>query len=66
MINEQPQRPGDLILHRYMPHATPEEQEAARDNLRALARAYMRVISRLIREGREGQLIEAAKEDDRI
>lgn len=43
-INHQP---GDLILNRYMPDATPAEREAARENLRRLARLLIRVHERL-------------------
>ncbi len=36
-------RPGDIILDRYLPHATEEEREVARENLRRLARLLIRV-----------------------
>jgi hypothetical protein len=35
--------PGDIILDRYLPNATAEEREAARENLRRLARLLIRV-----------------------
>jgi hypothetical protein len=52
-------RPGDLILDRYMAHASVEEREAARENLRRLARLIIRVHRRLtatnaIRANEEG------------
>jgi hypothetical protein len=40
-------RPGDIILDRYLPHATDEERETARENLRRLARLLIRVHERL-------------------
>jgi hypothetical protein len=39
--------PGDFILDRYLPNATGEEREAARENLRRLARLLIRVHERL-------------------
>ena len=39
-------RPGDIILNRYLPHATEEEREIARENLRRLARLLIRVHER--------------------
>jgi hypothetical protein len=39
--------PGDMILDRYVPNATGEEREAARENLRRLARLLIRVHERL-------------------
>ena len=51
MDDRQPQRrPGDLILDRYMPNATPEEREAAHETLRRLARFVLRVEERKWRE----------------
>lgn len=44
------QRPGDAIINRYMPNATPEEKEAARENLKKLARFILRVEERRFRE----------------
>ena len=42
-------RPGDYILDRYMPGATPEQREVARENLRRLAKLLLRVHERLVR-----------------
>jgi len=39
--------PGDVILDRYLPNASMEEREAARENLRRLARLLIRVHERL-------------------
>lgn len=39
-------RPGDFILDRYMPHASDEKCEEARENLRRLARLLIRVHAR--------------------
>lgn len=46
-------RPGDLILDRYMPHASEEAREEARDRLRRLALLFIKIGDRLEREGRE-------------
>ena len=46
-------QPGDLILDRYMPHATAEEREAARENLRAFAAVVVGIAKRLALEERE-------------
>ena len=43
-------QPGDLILDRYMPDATDEEREAARENLRQYAEVLFRVTTRLATE----------------
>jgi len=43
-------RPGDLILDRYMPGATDEEREAARENLRTYASVVLRIATRLATE----------------
>lgn len=43
-------QPGDRILDRYMPNATIDERDAARENLRRLARFLIRVHERLERE----------------
>ncbi len=40
-------RPGDLILDHYLPNASSEEREIARENLRRLARLLIRVHTRL-------------------
>lgn len=39
--------PGDLILDRYMPHASGDERDAARENLQRLARLILRIHTRL-------------------
>jgi len=39
-------RPGDIILNKYLPNASPEEREAARENLKRLARLLIRVHER--------------------
>lgn len=44
------QQPGAGILDRYMPQASAEEREAARENLRRLAQLVIRVHERLSRE----------------
>lgn len=46
-------QPGDLILNRYMPQATAEEREAARENLRAFAAVVVGIAKRLALEERE-------------
>ena len=43
-------RPGDFILDRNIPDATPEQREEARENLRRLAKLLLRVHERLVRE----------------
>ncbi len=40
-------RPGDHILDRYLPHASTEEREVARENLRRLARLLIRIHERV-------------------
>lgn len=42
--------PGDIILDRYLPNASAEQREEARENLRRLARLIVRVHTRLARE----------------
>ena len=49
----EPHRPGDLILDRYMPYATKEEREAARENLRQYAEVILRIATRLAEEKAE-------------
>jgi hypothetical protein len=39
-------KPGDLVLDRYMAHATEQEREAARDNLRAFAAVVIGIAQR--------------------
>jgi len=41
--------PGDIILDKYMPQASAEERDAARQNLQRLARLILRVHDRLDR-----------------
>ncbi|MBV8977714.1 MAG: hypothetical protein JOZ13_10090 [Alphaproteobacteria bacterium] len=43
-------RPGDAILNRYMPDASEEAREAARDNLFRLVDLVIRVNERLSRQ----------------
>ena len=52
-MSEAKREPGDIILDRAMPNATQEEREAARENLRRLARLLIRVHERLAREKEE-------------
>ena len=47
-----PRRPGDLILDKYMPDATPIEREEARFNLRQLALLIIDTNKRLDEEKR--------------
>lgn len=54
----QNHQPGDLILDRYMPQATAEEREVARENLRAFAAVVVGITKRLVLEER-GQAIRA-------
>lgn len=39
-------RPGDVILDRYMPDATPEERKAARANLYGFVTVLLRIATR--------------------
>ena len=57
-------RPGDLILNRYMPNATEEEREEARDNLRAYAMVVLRIATRLATEEYEREI--RAREADEV
>jgi hypothetical protein len=43
-------RPGDLLLDRWMPNATPLERERAHENLRAFAQALLKIAIREVRE----------------
>ena len=49
---EQPpkRRPGDLIIDRYMPDATPEQRQEAHANLRRFVAALARVALRVSEE----------------
>ena len=49
----RPWQPGDLILDRYMPHATEVEREAARENLRQYAEIILRIAKRLAKKDME-------------
>ena len=53
VAKNQNRRPGDLILDRYMPNATVEEREVARENLRAFAVVVVGIAKRLALEERE-------------
>lgn len=50
-----PYRPGDLILNRYMPDATKEEREVARENLREFAVVVIGIAKRLAKEESESE-----------
>ena len=39
-------KPGDLILDRYMPNATPAEREQGRENLYAFFAVLLRIATR--------------------
>lgn len=43
-------RPGDYILDKYMPAASTEQREEARENLYALAAVVVRICERIARE----------------
>jgi len=57
-------RPGDLILDRYMPNATEEEREAARQHLRDFAAALLRIFERLAREEESSSCYNSAMSDE--
>ena len=60
MAPKNPKRQaGDLILDRYMPHATKEEREAARENLRAFAVVVVGIARRLALEEQEQAISES-------
>ena len=52
-------RPGDVILNRYMPNATAQERDVARENLRKLARFILRIEDRKALQWREQQIRES-------
>ena len=54
-----PEPPENRIVARYMPHASAEEIENARANLRQLARLLLRIEERLLREWSEQQIRES-------
>ncbi len=60
---EHKERLVDLIIDRYMPHATPEELEAARENLNQFAAVMLRVFTRMAREDHERAIRTLAKPD---
>ena len=53
MQNTTARRPGDLLLDRWMPGATPEERERAHENLRLFAKALYRIAKREVEEEHE-------------
>lgn len=57
------QRPGDLILDRYMPDATPEERETARENLKTALAALMCIEEQ--RALRNGGKLDSQKQQSR-
>ena len=50
---KQQHRAGDLTLNRYMPNATEQEREAARESLREFALIIVGIAKRLAREENE-------------
>ena len=50
MPDDVPRQPGDIILDRYMPNASLEKREAARERLKRLAALIVRVHKRLLNE----------------
>jgi len=53
--------PGDHIIGTYLPHATAEEREEARENMKRLARVLVRIDMRRAREWGEAQIRESGK-----
>jgi len=53
--SSRPDKPGWLFIDRYMPNVTPEEQEAAYENLRSLAKLLLRIDDRLYEEEEEAR-----------
>ena len=51
--SSRPDKPGWGIIDRYMPNASPEEQEAAYENLVSLAKLIVRIDDRLFEEEQE-------------
>jgi ribosome recycling factor len=49
MTEHRDHQPGDIILDRYLPDATPEEREAARAQLHAFVAWQLRIVIRQIR-----------------
>ena len=58
------ERLGDLFLDRYMPEATPEEQEVARRNVLEFVDALIAIASRRARESLNARIRE--NDDDSI
>ena len=52
MKNEN-QRSGDYIINTYLPNASPEQREEARESLRRFAKLFIRVHERLAKERAE-------------
>lgn len=42
--------PADRIINRYMPNATPEQRDEARENLHNLAKLLLRIETRMAKE----------------
>lgn len=59
-MEKSQQRPGDVILNRYMPNASEAEREDARSNLYALAAVFLRICTRIARE-RDEEAIRAQR-----
>jgi hypothetical protein len=57
MLNQssRPDKPGWLFIDRYMPGATPQEQEEAYENLRSLVQLLLQIDERLVTEEAETQ-----------
>jgi hypothetical protein len=51
--SSRPEKPGCLFIDRYMPDATPEEQEEAYENLRSLVALLVQIDERLDAEEME-------------
>ncbi len=51
--SSRPDKPGWLFIDRYMPNATPQEQEAAYGNLRSLVALLVQIDERLDIEDKE-------------
>jgi len=60
-IPQQPRRPEDLIVDRYMPKASDTAREEARGSLRRLAAILMRIEDRVAQDWYEKQLREAGR-----
>lgn len=51
-----PRRPGELLLDRYLPNATPEEREEAYENLRGLVRILIEIDEGLGQQNRDSAI----------